>query len=152
MKVILLGDVRNIGKKHEVREVSDGYARNFLFVNDLAEPATPAALKKLEALAAEREKEDRALHARLTSIAKRLTDTALEFELAADKSGALFGSVNKESILKALRGHGFVTKERVDIDLKYPIKEAGEYKVPVDLKKGVTATLRVVVKKGLIAP
>jgi large subunit ribosomal protein L9 len=143
MRVILRGDVRTIGKKHDVKEVSDGYARNFLFVNGLAEPATPAALKKLQGLMAEREKNDRELHARLTAVAKQLTDTALEFELAADKSGVLFGSVNKESILKALRDHGFVTTERVDINLKYPIKEAGEYKVPVDLKKGVTATLKI---------
>jgi large subunit ribosomal protein L9 len=147
MKVILLEDIRSIGKKHEVKEVSAGYARNFLFVNRLAEPATPGALKKLDALITEREKEDHALHARLEAIAKRLTETALEFELAADKSGALFGSVNKESILKALREHGFITKERVDIDLKYPIKEAGEYQVPVDLKKGIVATLKIIVKK-----
>jgi len=56
--------------------------------------------------------------------------------------------VNKESILKALREHGFVTKERVDIDLKYPIKELGEHSVPVDLKKGVQATLKVIVRRS----
>ena len=148
MKVILTQDVRNVGKKRDVKEVNDGYARNFLFVNGLAEPATPAALKKLETFAAEHDKNDRELHVRLEAVAKQLTDTALEFELAADKSGALFGSVNKESILKALREHGFVTNERVDIDLKYPLKEVGEYKVPVDLKKGGTATLKVIVKKA----
>jgi large subunit ribosomal protein L9 len=113
----------------------------------LAEPATPGALKKLEATKAEHEKNDRELHVRLTEIARKLSDTKLEFELAADKSGALFGSVNKESILKALREHGLVTKERVEIDLKYPIKEEGEYAIPVDLKKGITATLTIVVKK-----
>ncbi len=148
MKVILLQDVRKIGQKHEVKEVSDGYARNFLFVNKLAEPATPAALKKRDALLAEHEKEDHELRARLTEISRKLADTKLEFELRTDKSGRLFGSVNKESILKALRDHGFITKERVDIDLKYPLKEPGEYKVPVDLKKGVVATLTVMVKVG----
>lgn len=148
MKVILLEDVRGIGKKYEVKEVSDGYARNFLFVNKLAEPATPGTLKKLEALRMEHEKEDHELRARLAEIARKFAETKLEFELAADKSGALFGSVNKESILKALREHGFITKERVDIDLKHPIKEAGEYRIPVDLKKGVTATLTIVVKEA----
>ena len=147
MKVILLEDVRNVGRKFEVKEVSDGYARNFLFVNGLAESATPGALKKLEAQKVEHEKADHELHTRLTEIARKITDTKLEFELAADKTGALFGSVNKESILKALREHGLITKERVDIDLKYPIKEAGEYKVPIDLKKGVSATPTVIVKK-----
>ncbi len=148
MKVILLQDVRGVGLKLEVKEVKDGYARNFLFPNKLAEPATEGALKKLDAMRAEHEKEDAELRGRLAEISKKLEGTAIEFELAADKSGALFGSVNKESILKALRDHGLVTKERVEIDLKYPIKEAGEYKIPVDLKKGVTATLRIVVKKA----
>lgn len=147
MKVILLEDIRSVGKKFEVKEVSDGYARNFLFVNKLAESATPDALKKLEARKAEHEKEDRALRMRLEEIARTLNGTKLEFELAADNTGALFGSVNKESILKALREHGFITKERVDLDLKYPIKTAGEHVVPIDLKKGITATLTIVVKK-----
>ncbi len=147
MKIILLEDVRNVGKKFEVKEVSDGYARNFLFVNKLAESATPGALKKLEAQKAEHEKEDHALHARLEEIARKLNGTKLEFELAGDDTGALFGSVNKESILKALREHGFITKERVDIDLKYPIKTIGEHTIPVDLKKGIAATLTIVVKK-----
>lgn len=148
MKVILLEDVRGVGKKYEVKDVNAGYARNFLFVNKLAESATPGALKKLEVLRAEHEKKDQELRARLATIARKLADTKLEFELAADKSGALFGSVNKESILKALREHGFITKERVDIDLKHPIKEAGEYRIPVDLKKGVTAELTIIVKKA----
>lgn len=147
MKVILLEDARRIGKKFEVKEVSDGYARNFLFPNKLAEPATAAALKKLDAMKAEHEKGDAELRARLHEIAHKLADTKLEFELKADDSGALFGSVNKESILKALREHGIVTKERVDIDLKYPIKEVGEFSVPVDLKKGVVAEVKIVVKK-----
>lgn len=147
MKVILLADVPGVGKKHEVKEVSDGYARNFLFVNKLAEPATQGALAKLEALKAEHDKEDRELHARLEEISRKLADTKLEFTLRADKTGALFGAVNKESILKALREHGLITKERVDIDLKYPIKEEGEHIVPVDLKKGVSAKLVVIVRK-----
>jgi len=146
MKVILLGDVRNIGKKFEVKDVSDGYARNFLFANKLAEPATPGALKRLEAMRAEHEKEDKAMRARLEEIAAKIKSTKLEFALKADASGALFGSVNKESILKALRDHKFITTERVDIDLKYPIKSAGEHTIPLDLKKGVTADLVIVVR------
>ncbi len=148
MRVILLEDVRKVGKKHEVKEVSGGYARNFLFPNRLAEPATPGALKKLAALIAERERGGAELRARLEEIARKLAETTLAFELKADATGALFGSVNKESILKALREHGLVTKERVEMELDHPIKEPGEYVVPIDLKKGVTAKLRVSVKKA----
>jgi large subunit ribosomal protein L9 len=147
MKVILLEDVRNVGRKFEVKEVSDGYARNFLFVNKLAEPATPGAMKKLEAMKVEHEKRDRELHQHLEEIARKISATKLEFELKADKSGALFGSVNKKSILKALRDHKLITKERIDIDLKHPIKEPGEHKVPLDLKKGVRAELTIVIAR-----
>jgi large subunit ribosomal protein L9 len=147
MKVIFLADVREVGKKYEVKDVSDGYARNFLFPNKFAEVATPGALKKLEAMKADNEKEDKELYKHLESLARQINGMKIQFELKADKSGVIFGSVNKESILKALREHKLIGSERVDIDLKYPIKELGEYTVPIDLKKGVTAKLGVVVIK-----
>lgn len=145
MKIILQEDVRSMGKKFDVKDVNDGYARNFLFPNKLAEPATPAALKKIAALRAEHDKNESLLIAHLRDIAGKIDAMKLEFDVKVDASGAVFGSVNKESILKALREHSLVTTERVDIELKYPLKEIGEYKLPIDLKKGVTATLRVIV-------
>jgi len=148
MKVVFLEDVRNVATRFELKEVNDGYARNFLFPNKLAEPATAAVLKKLDAMKAEREKKDHEARKHLEELARKISATTLEFELKADKSGALFGSVNKESILKALRGHKLVFAERVDIDLKYPIKEAGMHSVAIDLKKGVTAKLAIIVKKA----
>lgn len=147
MKIILLDDVRGLGKKFDVKEVNDGYARNFLFPNKLAENATASALKKIAALKEEHNKNEKELIVHLSEIAKKIDATKLEFFLKVDKSGAVFGSVNKESILKALREHELVLTERVDIDLKYPLKELGEYTVPLDLKKGVTASLRIVVAK-----
>lgn len=148
MKVIFLSDVRNVGKKYDVKDVSDGYARNFLFPNKLADVATPAAIKRLESMRAEHEKEDKDVLKHLEALAQKLNQTKLQFELKADKSGVVFGSVNKESILKGLREHKLIGAERVDIDLKYPIKELGEYVVPIDLKKGVVAKLGVIVAKS----
>ncbi len=148
MKVIFLDDVRNVGKKYDIKDVSDGYARNFLFPNKLAETATPEAIKKLESMKAAHEKEDKETLAQLEAVARKINETKIEFEVKTDKSGAVFGSVNKESILKALREHKLIGTERIDIDLKYPIKELGEYVVPIDLRKGVTAKLGVVVVKG----
>jgi large subunit ribosomal protein L9 len=148
MKVILLDDVRNIGKKYDIKDVSDGYARNFLFPNVLAEVATSAAIKKIEVMKAEHDKEDKEAHAYLEALAKKINGTKIQFVLKADKSGALFGSVNKETILKAMREHRLIGTERIDIDLKHPIKESGEFTVPIDLKRGVTARLGVIVAKG----
>ncbi len=143
MKVILLENVGRVGRKLEVKDVSDGYARNFLFPNRLAEPATPTALAKLDAVKAAHDKNDAELRKRLEEMARKMNNLTLEFELKADKTGAIFGSVNKESILKALREHDIVTTERLDIDLKYPLKTPGEHLVPVDLKKGVAAKLKI---------
>ncbi len=147
MKVIFLSDVRNVGKKYEVKDVSDGYARNFLFPNKLAEIATSEALKKIEAMRAAHEKEDHEMLAHLESLARKINETKLQFEVKVDRSGVVFGSINKESILKALREHKLIGAERIDIDLKYPIKELGEFPVAIDLKKGVAAKLGVIVVK-----
>jgi len=148
MKIIFLQDVRNIGHKYDVKDVSDGYARNFLFPNKLAEQATAGALKKIEEMKAAHEKEESATMKQLEEVKRQIEAVTLEFPLKADKSGAPFASVNKETILSALRDHKFVTTERVGIDLKYPIKEFGPHTVEIDLKKGVTAKLKISVVKG----
>ena len=147
MKIILLQDVRTVGKKHDVKDVADGYARNFLFANKLAEPASAAALAKLEQMKVTSEKDDQELLKRLHEIASEMKELALQFELQADASGSVFGSVNKDAIAKALREHGILRNERVEVLLEHPIKKIGEYVVPVDLKKGIEAKLKIVVKK-----
>jgi large subunit ribosomal protein L9 len=146
MKVIILEEVRGVGKKFEVKEVSNGYARNFLFPNKLAEPANPSSLKKLEAMIAEHNKNENEYIKTLEAIARKIADMRIQFDLKKGKDGSIFGSVNKESILKALREHKLITKERVDITLDHPIKEPGLYVVPIDLKKGITVDLKIVVK------
>jgi len=146
MKVILLEEVRGIGKKYEVKEVRDGYARNFLFPNKLAETANPSSLKKLEALQAEHDKNEIELKKHLETMAHHINEMTIQFDLKKGKDGSIFGVVNKESILKALREHKLIGKERIDIMVEHPIKAPGNYTIPVDLKKGITAELKIVVK------
>ena len=143
MKVILLKDVRAIGKKWDTKDVSNGYARNFLFLNGLAEPATGSTLKKLEERRAMTERESVELSKRLHDIARHIEETTLTFELAVAKDGSVFGSVNKEGILKALRDHKLVRTERVEIALDRPIKTHGEHVVEADLKNGIAAKLKI---------
>lgn len=164
MKVILLEDVTGIGRRRDVKEVSDGYARNFLFPNALAKLATANNLKESEKEKVRFEKEDEALKKRLVEIARLMTERHLEFEMktaehgppearlsprlrrvgAGAKGGKAFGSVTKDRILKALRDTGWLGKERVEIKLDHPLKELGEHYVEVDLNKGITAKLKVV--------
>ena len=147
MKVILIQDVRSMGRKGEVKEVSDGYARNFLFHNGLAKAATPGALKELEHLKSQSDKEEGELKKHLGELAKKLDGISLEFPVKTDDSGSVFGSVTKEMILKSLREHHLVTKERVEITLEHPLKKLGEHRIPVDLKKGVTAEITVILRQ-----
>ncbi len=139
-------DVKDLGKKHDVKDVSDGYARHYLVPRGLVKPATPAELKKLEETKAQAEKEDTETKKRLEELARRMSDRYIEFHLKTDDTGAVFGSVTKEMILKALREHDLVTTDRVDVELGHPIKEIGDHLVTVDFKKGVQAKLKVIVR------
>ncbi len=146
MKVILLADVRSLGKKNDVKEVSDGYARNFLFVNDLAEPATPGALKKLEIMQKKLHEDETELIKHLEVLARKINETSIEFPVKTDAHGSVFGSVTKEMILKALREQKLITTERIFITLDHPLKEVGEHRVSLDFKKGIEAILRVILQ------
>ena len=143
MKVILIQDVRGVGKKNDVKEVSDGYARNFLFQNNLAKAATPVNIKQLENLKSKFDKEEVELKKHLEELARKMKDISLEFTLKTDEAGSVFGSVTKEMILKSLRENHIVSTERVDITLDHPLKIFGEHKIAVDLKKGVVAELKI---------
>src|SRR3989338_841888 len=144
MKIILLEDVKKIGKKFDVKDVSDGYAKNFLFPKGLAEVATPSALKELEKKKTEMEKEDRELMKHLDEVARKINERSLEFPVKTGASGEIFGSVTKEMILKGLRDTGLIRTERAEIKIERPLKELGEHKGEVYLKKGIKAELKVI--------
>lgn len=140
MKVILLQDVLGKGKKYEVREVPDGYARNFLFPKKIAEPATSVSLKNIDEQKARAIAEEAETKKRLEEIAHTLNERRFEFPVKTDASGKVYGSVTKEMILRALREHAFVTKERVDIVIDRALKTLGDHRIEAVLPKGVRAT------------
>jgi large subunit ribosomal protein L9 len=142
MKVILLEDVNKVGRRGEVRDVSDGYARNFLLPKKLALGATAGNLKNLEHIKqqanakAERAKSDaEALRARIEAV-------AYEERRQASEEGKLFGSVTSQDLVDFLDKHG-VKVERRRVQLDEPIKTLGETTVPVRLHAEVVAQLRV---------
>lgn len=146
VKVVLLEEIRGLGKKYEVKDVANGHARNFLFPNKLAKPATASALKESEQLTSRLQKNEAENKKRLEELAGKINELKLEFEVKTDETGAVFGSVTKEMILRALRKHNLVRKERVDVTLNRPLKELGEYKLRIDLKKGIEADLVVILR------
>lgn len=146
MRVILLEDIKNLGKKYEVKDVADGYARNFLIPHHLVRLATPMALKELTLQKGRFKTEDLEIKKHLAKLAERLNDRYLKFFLKTNEEGIVFGSVTKEMILKALRENDLVTKERVQIKIDQPLKKLGEHQIEVDLKKGIKAKIKVILQ------
>ncbi len=137
MKVVLLEDIRGVGKKNAVVNVSDGYAENFLFVKKLAIPATPGELAKHAA----RVKDEAASIARLEAEAEKLGKEPLVMPLKTGKHGEVFDSITKDDIAKALGERGCAEIRRVD--LEHPIRTIGDHATIVRFAHGVEATITV---------
>ena len=146
MKIILLDDVATLGQRGEVRDVSDGYARNYLLPHKLALHATPANLKNLEQIKARQESQVAKFKADAETQARAIE--ALHFTQArqASDEGRLFGSVGRADLAAFLGQHG-VEIERRRIALDEPIKSLGEFSVPIRLHADVTAQLKVSVTR-----
>ncbi len=136
MKVLLLQDVKKLGKKYDVKEVSDGYARNFLIARKLAVPADEAAMK----LKSETDRRENELIGKYQQLAERLKSEVLEFRVRAGGKGEVFGSITSEQIKKVLREKGFGEPEVV---LNHPLRSIGEHRVEVSFGKGIKGEARV---------
>ena len=144
MKVILKADVKGSGKKGDILEVSDGYAKNFLLKKGLAEIATSSGINEIE----QKKKADEFHRAEFVKaqkeLAAKLNGTTVSVAIRAGENGKVFGSVTNDKIASALSELGFdVDKKR--ISTKEPIKNVGEYNAEVRLMEGVTAKIKVVV-------
>lgn len=143
MKVILLEDVRNVGKKDEVKEVSDGYAKNFLIKQGKAQVFNKGNAKELAARQAEEAANQEKLKAQAQETKQKLEDLTLEFTLNTGKGGNTFGQISTKQIAQALEQMGYhVDKRKILTDV--PVDSLGTTKVKVDLYKGqVVATVNV---------
>jgi large subunit ribosomal protein L9 len=146
MKIILLDDVAALGRRGDVRDVADGYARNYLLPQKLALHATAANLKNLEGIKARHESRTNKLKADAETQAQLIE--ALHFIQArqASDEARLFGSVGRADVAAFLAQNG-VEVERRRIALDEPIKTLGEFSVPGRLHPEVTAQLKVSVTR-----
>ena len=145
MKVILLQDVKKVGKKWEVKNVSDGYARNFLLPKKLARPATPAALKELDQEMSKQEEVATEELQKVEELIASLDGYELVMEEKAGDTGKLYASVNEDKIAKALVKNGFKVKKD-SIKLQEPIKEVGEYEIALEFDHGLEAEIKVIIE------
>ncbi|MEI3611123.1 50S ribosomal protein L9 [Pseudogracilibacillus sp. SO30301A] len=143
MKVIFLKDVKGKGKKGEVKDVSVGYANNYLFKNNLAEEATPGNLKKLNVQKqkeAEREQEEKSIAEQLKA---KLAETTVLIKAKSGEGGRLFGSITSKQIADELKKKHKLDVDRRKIELKDPIRSLGHHKIPVKLHHEINGTITV---------
>lgn len=135
MKVILLKDIRKLGKKDDIVEVSDGYARNFLFKNKSAIAYTKGSAKVLDHQLEEKAAHEAELKKEAEKLAEELKNVTLEFTLSAGKNGNVFGSVSSKQIVEALQKKGYKIDKR-KLQLEQSISSLGVTRVKVDLYRG----------------
>ena len=127
MKIILLKDVRGVGRRHEVKDVADGYATNALFPKKLAESATPEKIRQLEAQKLEQEAQLRQEEERLVKKIELLRGTQVTIVSRATEKGGLFKAVTPKDVAKAILAEHSVDMPENIIQLPAPIKTTGEH-------------------------
>ena len=142
MKIILLDDVTKVGRRGEVRDVSDGYARNFLIPKKLALSATAGNLKNLEHIKRQQDAKADRIKADAETLRAKIETLVYEERRQASEEGKLFGSVTSQDVADFLSTRG-IPMERKRITLDEPIKALGEHLVSMRLHQDVTAQLRV---------
>lgn len=147
MKLVLLKDVKGVGKAGELKNVADGYAQNFLIPNKLAQKATSTNVQKAEDEAAEKRKQEAEMLQEMKEAAKKLDKKKFTIKTKVQESSArLFGSIDKKQIVEKIEQEN-IQLGGANVGLKKPIKELGEYPVKIGFTKGVAATITIVVEK-----
>jgi large subunit ribosomal protein L9 len=145
VKVILTGDVDKLGKSGDLRDVADGYARNFLIPSRLAVPAAGGAYRAWQHDIASREEKRRRERDEAEVTANRISSTTLTMGVKVGEGGKLYGSITAKDIADALGRRGIVV-DRHRIDLDEPLKTLGTYKVAVRVYAGLTPEVTIVVE------
>ena len=143
VEVMLMADVKKLGKAGAIVKVAPGYARNFLFTQELAAPVTEAAKRRLAKLEAERAKERAARKAAAEELAKKLAGLNVNVSARTVDGTRLYGSVSAADIIGAITADRGVELERSQLDLPDHLREVGEYKASLDLGEGVKAPFTV---------
>jgi len=143
VKVILTQDVKKLGQKGEIKEVSDGYARNYLFPRGLAVEASGSQLKQLSEKKALEAKKKEKEEDKARSIKEKLDGKEIVVKAKMGKDGRLYGAVTAMEIAEAIAAQEEVSLDKRKIELKENIKQAGEYQVRLKIHAGITAEIKV---------
>lgn len=143
MKVILLQDIKALGKRGDVKNVADGYARNFLLPRSLAKPATEGAVKEVEAQKAKVNAELEELRGELANIEKATAAEPLVFQVKVGEKGEVFGSVGASEIRKRLSERlPKIPADNLKIEADH-IREVGRQEITVNLGQGIEGKVTI---------
>jgi len=146
MQIILLQNVKNLGKKGELKNVSDGYARNFLFAKKLAEVATKEAIVRVESLQKKEKIAELENLEKTKKLSAELKGKLIEIKAKGKEKGKLFGSISAKDVAKKLSEAGFDISEKAII-MPAHIKEIGEYEIKISLAQEVETKIKLKVSK-----
>lgn len=148
MKVILLADIKALGAKGEIKEVADGYARNYLLPKKLAVEATPGNIRRLEEEKEQRRMKEIKEKGDAVKVAEKLDGLVLTLNAKAGEGGKLFGSITSKEICEELYRRTKIEIDKKKLELPEPIKTMGRRQVKINLYHGVTANIEVEVTAG----
>lgn len=146
MKVILLQDIKGIGRKGEIKTVSDGHAKNLLIPKGLVKVATDGAVHALNKTQEAKQKEQQALEAELREVAKKIPTMPFKFGVKAGKHGEVFGSVAKHDIEEKVREQiapAMRDKAVIKVELEKPLKAIGTHEVEINFGHDITTNISV---------
>jgi large subunit ribosomal protein L9 len=146
MKVILVKNINGLGKLGDIKEVKDGFARNFLLPQGLVKQATDDTIYEIETAKARKEKNKTKVAKKYQELAKKINNLKLIMKVKADEKKKLFGSVNSAVIAEELKKRNYEIDSKF-IKLEEPIKTLGYYEVNLDFGSGVVAKLGLTVSR-----
>ncbi|MFA5629033.1 MAG: 50S ribosomal protein L9 [Dehalococcoidales bacterium] len=146
MNVVFLKNVAGVAKAGDVKEVADGYARNYLIPNKLAVPATENVKAELAKQAKAQQKKQAQMEAEFKQTAEQIEKANLVLKAKTGANGRLFGSITAADIAKELEGSAGIIVDRRKIELPEPIRELGAFEVIVKLYKDINAKLKITVR------
>ena len=146
MEVIFIKDLKNQGKKGQIKKVKDGYAENYLIKNGYAVKKTKENLSKLNHEIAKKEKETEEKKVEATKVKETLSQLVLEFKVKTGEGDKVFGSISQKQIKEELEKKGYKI-DKNQIDITNPISSLGFHNVEINLFNDITATIKVHVIK-----
>ncbi len=144
MKIIILKDIPKVGKKNELKDVSDGYALNYLFPKNLAKKATEKEVERLKEIKKEEERKAEANFHKISEMAAKIDGQEIEIPEKIGEKGELFEQITAAKVARRLKELGYEVKKD-QVILENPIKEAGEYDISLKLDHNLEAGIKLII-------